>query len=140
MSSDYRKRLGQSEGLQRIQKTSLNMSMSKDCKGQYNSYKTKLKFCLILSETMDFIYSNSIGQNLGAAIWLSSEKSRTDAADDLFIGSPVWKPRDSSLEATSTTLPRKAGHHASAALSASRKSLIETGTGLEIHNTTFGKQ
>ncbi|XP_018563201.1 protein still life, isoforms C/SIF type 2 [Anoplophora glabripennis] len=51
------------------------------------------------------------------------------------LGSPVWKPRDSSLEATSTTLPRKGRDHSMAALSASRKSLIETSTGLEIHNT-----
>ncbi|KAJ8934623.1 hypothetical protein NQ318_021631, partial [Aromia moschata] len=49
--------------------------------------------------------------------------------------SPVWKPRDSSLEATSTTLPRKGRDHTMAALCASRKSLIETSTGLEIHNT-----
>ncbi|KYB27184.1 Protein still life, isoforms C/SIF type 2-like Protein [Tribolium castaneum] len=49
------------------------------------------------------------------------------------LGSPVWKPRDSSLEATSTTLPRKGRDHSSA-LSASRKSLVETTTGLEIHN------
>ncbi|KAJ8918409.1 hypothetical protein NQ315_008106 [Exocentrus adspersus] len=53
--------------------------------------------------------------------------------------SPVWKPRDSSLEATSTTLPRKGRDHSMAALSASRKSLIETSTGLEIHNT-FNQQ
>ncbi|XP_068904379.1 protein still life, isoform SIF type 1 isoform X4 [Tenebrio molitor] len=50
------------------------------------------------------------------------------------LGSPVWKPRDSSLEATSTTLPRKGRDHSMAALSASRKSLVETTTGLEIHN------
>ncbi|XP_063922445.1 protein still life, isoform SIF type 1 isoform X3 [Zophobas morio] len=50
------------------------------------------------------------------------------------LGSPVWKPRDSSLEASSTTLPRKGRDHSMAALSASRKSLVETTTGLEIHN------
>ncbi|XP_057653123.1 protein still life, isoform SIF type 1 isoform X3 [Diorhabda carinulata] len=51
------------------------------------------------------------------------------------LGSPVWKPRDSSIEATSTTLPRKARDHNMTTLSASRKSLIDTSTGLEIHNT-----
>ncbi|KAK9888783.1 hypothetical protein WA026_001008 [Henosepilachna vigintioctopunctata] len=52
------------------------------------------------------------------------------------IGSPVWKPRDCSLGATSTTLPRKGREYTSATLSASRKSLVETSTGgLEIHNT-----
>uniref|UniRef100_A0A6P7F4N6 Protein still life, isoforms C/SIF type 2 isoform X4 n=1 Tax=Diabrotica virgifera virgifera TaxID=50390 RepID=A0A6P7F4N6_DIAVI len=51
------------------------------------------------------------------------------------LGSPIWKPRDSSIEATSTTLPRKARDHNLTTLSASRKSLIDTSTGLEIHNT-----
>ncbi|GLV41393.1 hypothetical protein CBL_06623 [Carabus blaptoides fortunei] len=53
------------------------------------------------------------------------------------LGSPVWKPRDSSVEASCTTLPRKgrSNDHGASALSASRKSLIETGAGLEIHNS-----
>ncbi|XP_045472036.1 protein still life, isoform SIF type 1 isoform X1 [Harmonia axyridis] len=52
------------------------------------------------------------------------------------LGSPVWKPRDCSLGATSTTLPRKGRENSSTVLSASRKSLVETSTGgLEIHNT-----
>lgn len=54
-----------------------------------------------------------------------------------FIGSPVWKPRDSSLEATSSSLPRKGrDHNMAATLNASRKSLIETSSvGLEVHNS-----
>ncbi|XP_044751411.1 protein still life, isoforms C/SIF type 2-like isoform X2 [Coccinella septempunctata] len=52
------------------------------------------------------------------------------------LGSPVWKPRDCSLGATSTTLPRKGRENSSTILSASRKSLVETSSGgLEIHNT-----
>ncbi|XP_022905977.1 protein still life, isoform SIF type 1 isoform X4 [Onthophagus taurus] len=47
------------------------------------------------------------------------------------LGSPVWKPRDSSLEASST-FPRKARD---TGLSSSRKSLIDTTSGLEIHNS-----
>ncbi|KAG5897520.1 hypothetical protein JTB14_030017 [Gonioctena quinquepunctata] len=51
------------------------------------------------------------------------------------LGSPIWKPRDSSIEPTSTTLPRKARDHNMSRLNASRKSLTETSTGLEIHNS-----
>ncbi|KAB0802276.1 hypothetical protein PPYR_04462 [Photinus pyralis] len=51
------------------------------------------------------------------------------------LGSPVWKPRDSSLEATCTTLPRKGKEPSTSALSASRKSLVDTNSGLEIHSS-----
>uniref|UniRef100_A0A6P7FAN5 Protein still life, isoforms C/SIF type 2 isoform X3 n=2 Tax=Diabrotica virgifera virgifera TaxID=50390 RepID=A0A6P7FAN5_DIAVI len=40
------------------------------------------------------------------------------------LGSPIWKPRDSSIEATSTTLPRKARDHNLTTLSASRNGLV----------------
>lgn len=53
----------------------------------------------------------------------------------IVIGSPVWKPRDSSLEASSTTLPRKGRDQGASSLSASRKSLVDINTGLEIHNS-----
>ncbi|KAF2893278.1 hypothetical protein ILUMI_12894 [Ignelater luminosus] len=51
------------------------------------------------------------------------------------LGSPVWKPRDSSLEATCTTLPRKGKEPSTSALSASRKSLVDVNSGLEIHSS-----
>ncbi|XP_060516827.1 protein still life, isoform SIF type 1 isoform X3 [Cylas formicarius] len=51
------------------------------------------------------------------------------------LGSPVWKPRDSTFEQTSTSLPRK-NRSEQNALSASRKSLVETtSAGLEMHNS-----
>ncbi|XP_076255312.1 guanine nucleotide exchange factor still life isoform X3 [Rhynchophorus ferrugineus] len=50
------------------------------------------------------------------------------------LGSPIWKPRENNFEQTSTTLPRK-NKPDQCALSASRKSLVETSsTGLEVHN------